>query len=837
LKEFFLALLFLLVASIGIAQQSQPVMPAVDRAKLPPNLRNLPLHRLSSGALMLLNRDNNLVLPPRTITTAKGETMAEEAASAPVALDLRIGPNIRLGNDPPALPSNMRAQAEPHIARATSNEDFLVGIFQEGRFATSGGAVDCGYSISHDGGLTWTRALIPHLTMTSGGPYFRATDPVVAINLINDVYLETLVATDAQFINGAVVLSKSTDGGATFAAPVVAYRPANNSVFPDKEWMAINTFPGTATGSRLLVTFSLFSNINSEGAPIMRVYSDNRGATWSSPAAISTETTLQGSQPLYLPNGNCVVVYWNFGTNQQPGERLEAVISTDGGQTFGLPRVITFANEYNEPAIRTGSFLPSAVADRTTQNIYVVYQTLLGGNPRIAFTKSTNGGTTWSTPVAISNNPAGLGVFNPAINVSADGKTLTCAFYDHRNNPGSNVLVDLYLAQSFDGGATWQPNIRLTSVSTDASLAPLTSEGYMLGDYLGVAQTTRPTVPAVPIWVDTRTGNADPFITRAGIAPYANLITAWEAARESLAQVPATSLRAQTADADRDGEDNQSELASGKDPNNFASVTRTGKELDISTRLRVETGQHVGIAGFIISGSTPKKVIVRALGPSLAQFGVPGVLLDPALDLHDSSNNLFASNDNWKSSQQAAIQASGYAPGDNREAAIIQTLAPGNYTAVVRGVNATVGAALLEVHDLDQSTTALITNISTRGLVGTDANVMIGGFIVGDGLGSNGDGSSTVLVRALGPELTSSGIADALLDPTLELVDGNGNLVDSNDNWKDSQQAAIQATGLAPGDDRESAILTTLIQGNWTAIVRGKGNTTGVGLVEVYRIQ
>ncbi len=119
-----------------------------------------------------------------------------------------------------------------------------------------------------------------------------------------------------------------------------------------------------------------------------------------------------------------------------------------------------------------------------------------------------------------------------------------------------------------------------------------------------------------------------------------------------------------------------------------------------------------------------------------------------------------------------------------------------------------------------------ITNISTRGPVGTNANVMIGGFIVGDGLGSNGDGSSTVLVRALGPELTNFGIADALLDPTLDLIDGNGNLVGSNDNWKDSQQAAIQATGLAPGDDREPAILTTLIQGNWTAIVRGKNNTT-----------
>ncbi len=156
---------------------------------------------------------------------------------------------------------------------------------------------------------------------------------------------------------------------------------------------------------------------------------------------------------------------------------------------------------------------------------------------------------------------------------------------------------------------------------------------------------------------------------------------------------------------------------------------------------------------------------------------------------------------------------------------------------MVHGVSSTVGAALLEVHDLDQAGASLITNISTRGPVGTDANVMIGGFIVGGGLGANGDGSSKVLVRALGPELTSFGIADALQDPEMDLFDGNGNLIASNDNWKALQQTAIQATGLAPGDEREPAILTTLIQGNWTAIVRGKNNTTGVGLIEVYRIQ
>ena len=277
-------------------------------------------------------------------------------------------------------------------------------------------------------------------------------------------------------------------------------------------------------------------------------------------------------------------------------------------------------------------------------------------------------------------------------------------------------------------------------------------------------------MPAVPIWVDTRTGNPDPFITRAGIAPYSDLVTAWEATRESLAQVPTTSLRAQTSDSDRDGEDNQSEVASGTGPNNFGSVTRTGKELNISTRLHVETGEHVGIAGFIISGSTSKKLIVRALGPTLAQFGVPGVLQDPILELYNSSNHLIASNDNWMTTQQAEIQASGYAPGDSREPAIVRTLAPGAYTAIVRGMNATVGAALLEVYDLDQSSASLITNISTRGPVETNANVMIGGFIIGGGLGSDGDGSSKVLVRGIGPELTSFGIADALQDPTDRVI-------------------------------------------------------------------
>src|SRR5205807_222256 len=194
----------------------------------------------------------------------------------------------------------------------------------------------------------------------------------------------------------------------------------------------------------------------------------------------------------------------------------------DGGATYGTPRLINTALQYNERSIRTGSFLPSAAADRSSGNLYVVYQTLLGGNPKIAFTKSIDGGNTWSSPIAISDNPPGSGVFNPAVAVSADGQIVTVVFYDHRANPGSNILVDLYSAQSLDGGATWQPNIRVTSVSTNAALAPLTSSGYMLGDYLGVAAPTNANVPSVPVWIDTRTGDPDPFIARVASSPVPN---------------------------------------------------------------------------------------------------------------------------------------------------------------------------------------------------------------------------------------------------------------------------------------------------------------------------
>jgi hypothetical protein len=527
-----------------------------DRSKLPPALQHVNLDHLSSGALMLLNENNNLVRPPPAKTSP-----GPSAHGSGAPLDPRVGSNLQLGADPSALPANMRAQAEPHIARSTTNPDFIVATFQEGRF-TDGGAVDCGYSITTDGGLNWTRALIPNLTQTSGGTYFRATDPVAGVDLSGKVFLNTEGAIDSNFNTGDILVSKSTDGGTTFAAPSVVFHQTNGNAFPDKPWMAINTFSGTPTAGRILATFTLFSNVNNDGGAIEFSISDNGGTSWSPVSIVHTGVTnAQGSQPVFLPNGNAAVVYWNFGMT----ESLRVVTSTDGGSSFGVPIVITNAVEYNEPSIRTGSILPSAVSDRTSGNLYVAYQTLISGNPRIAFTKSTNGGTTWSSPIAISDNPAGSGVFNPAVNVSPDGQTVVAVFYDRRNNPASQVLVDLYLAQSFDGGATWQPNIRVTSTSTDASLAPLTSSGYMLGDYQGIAEPTNTNVPAVPVFIDTRTGSPDPFIARIGIAPQLNF-TSWQAARLSLGQINNPLLGGLNGDADFDRKTNLLEYTLGTSP-------------------------------------------------------------------------------------------------------------------------------------------------------------------------------------------------------------------------------------------------------------------------------
>ena len=250
---------------------------------------------------------------------------------------------------------------------------------------------------------------------------------------------------------------------------------------------------------------------------------------------------------------------------------------------------------------------------------------------------------------------------------------------------------------------------------------------------------------------------------------------------------------------------------------------------NISTRGPVLTGDNVLIGGFIIQGSTNKQVVIRARGPSMAQFGVPGLLANPQLVLY-SGQTPVASSDNWgDAANAAAITASGFAPENANEAAILTTLAPGPYTAIVTGVGNTTGIAIVEVFEVDAPNTPLI-NISTRGIVQTGDNVMIGGIII------QGDGPQTVVVRARGPSLAALGVPGTLANPQLVLYSGQ-TAIASNDNWGDAPNAAaITASTFAPTNPNEAAVLVTLQPGAYTAIVTGVGNTTGIAIVEVFKV-
>lgn len=257
----------------------------------------------------------------------------------------------------------------------------------------------------------------------------------------------------------------------------------------------------------------------------------------------------------------------------------------------------------------------------------------------------------------------------------------------------------------------------------------------------------------------------------------------------------------------------------------------SAQAINLSTRMHVQAGDNAGIGGFIITGTAPKHVLLRAIGPSIT--GLPGLLADPVLELHDPGTFGTITNDNWMDDpvQMAAILATGLAPTNNLESAIDATLNPGAYTAVVRGKNNTSGIGLIEVYDLSQAVLAKLANISTRAFVGTANDIVIAGFI----LGNNSD-DDKIVVRGIGPSLTALGVANALLNPTLELRDSHGALLMGNDDWQEDpfQAAELTAAGLAPTNNLESGIAATLPPGLYTALLSGRNNGTGNGLVEVY---
>jgi hypothetical protein len=255
----------------------------------------------------------------------------------------------------------------------------------------------------------------------------------------------------------------------------------------------------------------------------------------------------------------------------------------------------------------------------------------------------------------------------------------------------------------------------------------------------------------------------------------------------------------------------------------------SGGLVNVSTRALVTSGEDVLIGGFIITGDTPRTVVLRGLGPSLSRAGVESAATDPVLTLLDSTGAVLASNDDWDE-QDPAIIATGLAPTDALESMVLATLPAGAYTAILE-TKGSPGVALFELYELGNDAASGVVNLSTRGRVELGDDVMIAGLIL------TGDHSTRVIVRAIGPSLSESHISQPLADPELELYDENGSLIFQNDDWRSTQEAQIIASGMAPSAQKESAIILTLPAGNYSAVVRGAGGTEGVALVEIYALE
>jgi len=443
-----------------------------------------------------------------------------------------------------------------------------------------------------------------------------------------------------------------------------------------------------------------------------------------------------------------------------------------------------------------------------------------------------------------------IGTVNPALPAYAQ-PTPVPAFSPIQNEPGLSNKIGTIAMAKLDGqpnSATSQWFVNLANNGGPPANLDTTNGGFtVFGHVTGVGMTIVNAIAAVPIFNLGSPFNSLPLRNyTSGFIRVTNLVSIAGITVISPLAFTASSDNPAVATATISGKNllvtplqpgtahimaKATDLDGANVSQTFTVMVMTGpaRLANLSTRAQVGTGGNVLIGGFVVSGGSSKRILVRGIGPSLVQFGVPNALMDPTLELHAQNGALLFSNDNWTTApNKQEISDTKRAPGSSQEPAILTTLAPGKYTAIVRGSANTTGVALVEVYDQDSGPGSLLANLSTRGEVGIGANVMIGGVIV--------TSDKTVLVRALGPTLTQFGLANALADPALELRNAQGALVDSNDNWQTSpQKTQIQATGFAPPDPAEPALYVSLPTGNYTAIVRGVGPApTGTALVEVY---
>ena len=640
----------------------------------------------------------------------------------------------------------------------------------------------CGVSTSTDGGNTFTR--LPEKFNNGGACYGY---PAIVYSVRAAKWFASFLAercggsgvgmwTSADginWINAACVVSSSVDVFSTWID--------NNAASP---------FYGNI--------YATFNDFNIDAHPRVTRSTDN-GATWSSAvklfAGFRRTWKVTGSLG---SDGTVYVQTLDEGGGGLANPRQNFIQrSTDGGLTWNAPvsqgapfsgpgRSVSsyFAGMYATPV--AGYWREMGWGETAVGPSGVVHHaySAAGTSPdpgNILYVRSTDFGTTWSAPLKLNSDTTTRAQWSPSLSANIQGKVFV-SWYDERNTTTDSL--ERYGRASTDNGLTWGPDMPLSNVIFPKPLQPDP-----------VVQTT---------WVGVFHRSA---FSNNGTGDTA--YHTWTDGRVEINGAPQ--------------QDVYFHKALGPTPPNALG--------NISTRGFVGTGNNVLIGGLIISGAGPKKVILRALGPTLGQppFNVPNALANPMLELRDGGGALITSNNNWiDAANKQAIIDTGLAPPNNLESAILTSLNPGQYTAVVRGVNNGTGIALVDAYDLDLTSGSNFGNISTRGFVGTGADVMIAGMVV---YGPTGE---DVIVRGLGPTLTQFGVPGVLADTILDLRDGNGNLLMTNDNWKDTQQAQIQASGHAPPNNQESAIAATLNAGNYTAILRGKNNTTGNALVEVY---
>jgi len=407
---------------------------------------------------------------------------------APAATNFRVSSDLlqaaRDGSQP-------ETETEPYIAVNPEREGHLLAAYQEGRYS-EGGARALTWAVSFDGGRTWEEGLIPHLSLTAGGPFERVSDPWVAFGLGDRAYYVTLAFNETSAPNG-IFVSSSSDGGLTWGEPVTVH--LGGADFDDKEAIIVDTYPDSPFRGRVYVAWDTVTTDRRQ--PPLFSYSTNDGASFRQATTLDSSAPALGTIPLVLPGG-AVVVIWLRGTGNNV--QVVAARSTDGGNTWSAPFPIAAPHAAGIAGSRTGDGLPSAAVDAVTGDLYVTWQDdrFSRGVDQAVLSRSSDGGRTWSAPQQVSDGPLQLPNFTPAVAVTAEGQ-VGVVYYSTRNDPARRLLLDEYLAVSSDHGVSFGPSRRLSATSWDPSFAAF-SRGLFLGDYQGLAGGRH---AFHPLWIAT----------------------------------------------------------------------------------------------------------------------------------------------------------------------------------------------------------------------------------------------------------------------------------------------------------------------------------------------